>query len=114
MIWFLRSAFIPGLIMLGISAAFLFAIKYTVQNLRTELKNINYKILSERENIHVLNAEISYLTNPKRIKSLTDEKLSLRAPKREQIISVEALNEQLRQNMLAMKQEQLRTESQEQ
>lgn len=94
----LRSAFVPGLIILGISTGFLFAIKYKVQNLSKEIRNINSQIVQERENIHVLNAEISYLANPKRIKNLTDQNLKLITPKREQIITLDTLKLQLRKH----------------
>jgi cell division protein FtsL len=87
----LRSSFIPGLIVLAISASFLFIIKHKVQNLDRNLKQINAQILMEKENIHVLNAELAYLTNPKRIKKLANEKLHLQIPKAEQIVSLEEL-----------------------
>ena len=87
----LRSSFIPGLIVLTIAASFLFVIKHKVQNLTRDLKQINSQILLEKENIHVLNAELAYLTNPKRIKKLAGEKLNLQIPKPDQIVSLDAI-----------------------
>lgn len=104
---FLRSTFISGFVILALSAAFLFVIKSRVRNLSGELKGVNAKILSTREDMHVLNAEIAYLSNPKRIKALADSKLLLSAPKRGQIISIAELRTQFHSEMQRRKKEQV-------
>lgn len=63
-----------------------------MQNLNKQLKSVNSQILKEKENIHVLQAEYSYLSSPKRIKKLVDKHLRLQSPKREQIIDIENLS----------------------
>lgn len=85
----IKSSFIPGLIILAICAVFLFTIKYKVQILNKELNNINSQILTEKENIHVLQAEYAYLTSHKRIQKLADQHLNLQTPKPHQIIEFE-------------------------
>ena len=98
----LRSSFVPGLIVLTIAASFLFVIKHKVQNLNRDVKQINSQILLEKENIHVLNAELAYLTNPKRIKKLVGEKLNLQIPKAEQIVSLDDLPRLILQKQTAL------------
>lgn len=86
MLKLLKSSVTTYLLILAISAAFLFAIKHKVQMLSKELKEINAKIISEKENIHILKAEYTYLTNPKRIKKLVDSNLALQTVKPDQIV----------------------------
>jgi cell division protein FtsL len=87
----LKSSITTYLFILAISAAFLFAIKHKVQNLNKELNEINSKIVSEKENIHILKAEYTYLTNPKRIKKLIDSNLALQTVKPDQIVEPSAI-----------------------
>ncbi len=86
MVKLLKSSITTYLFILAISAAFLFAIKHKVQVLNKQLNEINTKIISEKENIHILKAEYTYLTNPKRIKKLVDSNLALQTIKPDQII----------------------------
>ncbi len=86
MVKLLKSSVTTYLVILAVSAAFLFAIKHKVQMLSKELKELNQKIISEKENIHILKAEYTYLTNPKRIKKLIDSNLALQTIKPNQII----------------------------
>lgn len=88
---FIKSSFATGLIVLAICAVFLFTIKHKVQILRKELKDINAQILTEKENIHVLQAEYAYLTSPKRIQKLTSQHLNLQTPKPDQVIDLQNL-----------------------
>lgn len=82
----LKVSIFPYLLILLVCAAFLFTIKYKVQNLNKDVKAVNSRILSEKENIHILKAEYTYLTNPKRIKKLVDQHLNLQTIKPEQIV----------------------------
>ena len=87
MFGFLRSSFVPGLILLGVCACSLFAIKYHVQLLNKNLKGINAEILETKKNIHVLKAELTYLSKPEKIKKISDEKLDLVYASKSQVIS---------------------------
>ncbi len=93
---YLRVYFLPGMLVLAVAIAFLFFVKSRVQELSRNIKTVNAKILSERENIHVLKAEYSYLTNPKRLKKLSDKSLSLKALTNDQILDAGHIEEYLR------------------
>lgn len=86
-----RSSFLSGLLVLIVAASFLFVMKHKVHNSNKKLSVINSQIISERENIHVLNAEIAYLSNPKRIKKLVHQHLHLQTPQRAQIVDADVL-----------------------
>ncbi|MCE2991959.1 MAG: hypothetical protein LW825_03435 [Candidatus Jidaibacter sp.] len=83
---YLRFYFLPGVLMLAMAISFLFFVKNRVQQISRDIKTKNTQILSERESIHVLKAEHSYLTNPKRLKKLTEKNLNLHAPVSSQIL----------------------------
>ncbi len=51
---------------------FVFAIKYSVQDLETEYENLNRQIEIEQKAIHILKAEWSYLNEPQRLQALTE------------------------------------------
>jgi hypothetical protein len=55
----------------------LFQISYRVQTLEQALTRTNRQIISERETIHVLTAEWSYLNEPRRLAELTRRHLEL-------------------------------------
>lgn len=82
----LKLSIVPYLLILALSAAFLFVIKYKVQNLSKEVRSVNAQILSEKENIHILKAEYTYLANPKRIQKLANEHLKLQTIKPDQVV----------------------------
>lgn len=58
-------------------ALVLFSVKYQVQDLEDELTQLNRQIVAERYGVHVLRAELSYLTNADRLKRLSVEHLGL-------------------------------------
>ena len=51
-------------------AGFLFQVKYRVQDLEQELATLNQQIRVDREAMHVLRTEWSYLNQPERISEL--------------------------------------------
>ncbi len=55
----------------------LFVVKYQVQDLEDQLAMIDHEIVSERQSIHVLNAEWSHLNEPGRLKVLAERHLSM-------------------------------------
>jgi len=83
----LKSSFVLSLLVLGLCAGILFAIKYQVQVLNKERNEINSNIVKTKETIHVLKAEYAYLATPKRLKKLIDENLHLQTVKPDQIIN---------------------------
>jgi cell division protein FtsL len=55
----------------------LFALKYQVRDLESELTGINRQIIANREAIHVLHAEWTHLNDPDRLASLAKRLLQL-------------------------------------
>lgn len=56
----------------------LFNLKYEVQDLANEIDSLSRAIDTDQEAIHVLKAEWSHLSNPNRLRNLTERYLSLR------------------------------------
>lgn len=79
---------------LGLAAALigaLFFIKYEVQDLERELARIKRETRNEREAIHILKAEWSYLNRPARLRALINDRLDLVPVERNQIKEWELL-----------------------
>ncbi len=68
-----------------IVSIFLFVIKDLVTSMTGELSYIKKQIQTELHNIHMLNAELTYLTSPKRLKTLSEAYLPLYSTKISQI-----------------------------
>ena len=97
---YLKIYFLPGMIVLALAITFLFFIKIRVQELSRNIKQLNSQILLERESIHILKAEYSYLTSPQRLKELTKKELNLQLPKNSQLMSFEQMKVYLSQFVL--------------
>jgi len=69
----------------------LFHVSYRVQSLEEELTQVNRAILSEREAIHVLRAEWSYLNEPTRLADLARRHLQLAPLSAAQMVRIEDL-----------------------
>ena len=82
---FFRTLLIYSIIAMIIA---LFFIKIKMQNLSQELKNIELSIQNEKENIHILKAELTYLSKPQQIESLAARYLDLQLIKPDQIVSI--------------------------
>lgn len=65
----------------------LFNIKNNVMAIRAELAEVKKQIRYEADTIHVLKAELSYLTSPSRLKRLNNQYLKLEDTKVAQMIS---------------------------
>ena len=88
----LRLTTIIGVIILSICAYSLFQVKYFVQDLRKELASITKAVAQEKEIIHVLNAEWTYLNQPERLRNLAQRYLPLEAM---QVAQINKLNGEL-------------------
>ena len=64
-------------LLLGLAMFVLLSIKYKVHYLRRDISEIERQLMSEKQSLHVLQAEWSYLTNPSRIEKLAAEHLHL-------------------------------------
>jgi hypothetical protein len=69
----------------------LFHVSYRVQSLEDELTQVNREILRERETIHVLRAEWSYLNEPQRLAELSRRHLTLAPLSATQMMRIEDL-----------------------
>ena len=73
-------------------ALVLFTVKYQVQDLEDELVQLNQEITAERQALHVLKAEFSYLTDAERLRQLADRYLDLEPVQPHQIGSFASLS----------------------
>lgn len=96
MLNFLKNSFFPSLILLTIFAGLLFSLKHKVHILDKELRSIKSQIIAEKENIHILNAEYTYLTSPKRIKQLVENNLNMQILASNQVLNSIELAEMLK------------------
>jgi hypothetical protein len=69
----------------------LFHVSYRVQSLEDELAQVNRDILRQRQTIHVLRAEWSYLNEPSRLAELTRRHLTLKPLSADQMMRIEDL-----------------------
>jgi len=77
---------------LAIAAGYgLFQVSYRVASLEDELNKVNRQIVEERERLHALQADWSYLTNPARLADLARRHLPLQPLAAEQMIRIEDL-----------------------
>lgn len=73
----MRQATIITLLVAAMMSVALFFLKYEVNGLESELGELNRGIVSDRESIHVLQAEWSHLNNIQRLKALAERHLNL-------------------------------------
>jgi cell division protein FtsL len=76
--------FIVTVLLISILA--LFQVKYKVQGLDRDLKEINRQIRSDKDSIHVLKAEWAYLNQPERLTHLAQKYLKLEKVQISQIV----------------------------
>jgi len=69
----------------------LFQVSYRVQSLEDQLTRVNRQILAERDTIHLLNAEWSYLNEPTRLAELAQRHLNLAPLGATQMVRIEDL-----------------------
>lgn len=87
----IRGTTLLSLLIGGLLAVFVFAVKYEVQDLEAELNALNRSISKERRAIHVLIAEWSYLNEPGRLARLADQHLGLQPIEPQQVRSFDGL-----------------------
>lgn len=75
----------------AIAGVALFGVTYRVQALEEELARLNREILQERETLHVLRAEWSYLNEPGRLSELTRRYLELAPLQASQMAEIDDL-----------------------
>lgn len=69
----------------------MFLVKYEVQSLEEDLRQVNRAIRTDRQQIHVLQAEWAYLNQPDRLRAMAEKHLNLKPLDPTQVISMSAL-----------------------
>ncbi len=55
----------------------LYLVKYNVQNVQREVAGLKHGLATEKESLHLLNAEWAYLNRPQRLEALASRHLDL-------------------------------------
>lgn len=79
------------LVLAAVSGVVLYQVSYRVAALEVELARVNRQILRERDTIHVLEAEWSYLNDPARLADLVQRHLALQPLTPAQMVAIEDL-----------------------
>ena len=74
-------------LLLGLSAYWLFFVKQYVKDLKQQLDEVTQQINQEQDSIHIFRAELSYLRSPQRIAKLSDKYLRLESTRPSQMIA---------------------------
>ena len=91
----IRTVTLTWLSVATAAAVGLFQVKDDVQALEEELTRLNRQILRDRDAIHVLRAEWSFLNDPARLTELSRRHLELAPVAAEQIADFDAVPERL-------------------
>ena len=83
------------ILLIGFVAASLFAVKYRVQTINDRIISMEKEIASDREAIHVLQAEWSHLNEPERLRNLAIRHLNLQSIDSSRIISFDKIDQTL-------------------
>ena len=78
----------------GFLGAVLFLVKHEVKELETRLASVNHDIVRGQEDIHVLNAEWSFLNDPARLRDLAQRHLGMKQMGPTQLATLNTLNAQ--------------------
>ena len=74
------------------AGAALYQTSYAVDEVRSKIASTDRQIVSEQENIQVLGAEWTYLTEPSRIEALASKYLHLEATKTQRVAALHDMN----------------------
>lgn len=85
----IRPAMFMCTVLLAVLAFAVYQVEYKVQDLRSELEQINDQIVSDREAMHVLKAEWSYLNKPERLRTIADMYLDVEKVAANKIIDID-------------------------
>ena len=86
-----RHSTVLFLLLAGGLSLVLFSVKYEVQDLEQELKDLNRAIVSDREVIHILKAEWAHLNDPERLRLVADRFFNLAPVRPDQMITLDDL-----------------------
>lgn len=75
-------------ILVAFASALLYRTSYAVDEQQAQLSKLNREIIAEQENIQVLGAEWTYLSEPRRIEQLAAKYLKMEATKPQRVAAV--------------------------
>lgn len=84
----IKLRYIFALFLLVFSVFGLFQVKFKVQQLHREVNELRSQLEHEKDSIHVLKAEWSYLNQPERLTRLSKKFLELEKVKSDQVLPV--------------------------
>lgn len=87
----MKASWISGGIIFVLLVIAVFQTEFKVQKLRAELKKIERSMVTDQENIAILEAEWTYLNQAQRLKELSAQYLSLRPTQASQIRPIESI-----------------------
>lgn len=90
-----RSALAGIMVSICVAVA-LFQLKHKVNEQERELARVNSKIYTTQEAIHILQAEWSFLNEPKRLQMLAEKHLKLAPSETVQLVSYEDIKDMAR------------------
>ena len=65
-----------SILLISLSIATLYGVKFSVHNMQTQISELDDDIAKHQDSIHVLQAEISYLTRPERLSAMQKQYFS--------------------------------------
>src|SRR5579871_4537084 len=80
-----RFSTIVWMVLLVVAAFGLYMVKFRVQALKAEVGTTEQRLREEKKNLHVLTAEWTFLTNPERLRTLSDKYLTEKPTRGEQL-----------------------------
>jgi hypothetical protein len=87
----LRFSTIVWMIFIAGAALGLYVVKYRVQGLHEQVMQTERSLREEKEAMHVLEAEWTYLNRPERLRHLTEKYLTLQPADPKQIAELDSL-----------------------
>ncbi len=73
----MNTRFLIHMVCVAVLAIGLYLVKYTVQDVQRNVATLKTQLASEKESLHLLNAEWAYLNRPDRLRALADRHLDL-------------------------------------
>lgn len=73
----MKPATFMSLILLAVLVFTVFHVERRVQGMRGELEEVNRQLISDKSEIHTLQAEWAYLNRPQRLRDIAGNRLSL-------------------------------------
>lgn len=73
----MNARILVNMVCVAVLAIGLYLVKYSVADVQREVATLKTQLASEKESLHLLNAEWAYLNRPDRLRQLADRHLDL-------------------------------------